>query len=171
MTKPDDLGQQLIDATRQYLARAAPLLRQAGRATPRVQVQLDLRGQAAGQLRRYPDGRLLIRYNLALAEHQPDAFLAETVPHEVAHVVTHLCHGRVRPHGPEWQRVMRWFGIAQPRRCHDFAADTSARRQRRWRYQCACRGHELTTTRHNRVQRGTRYHCRACGTVLERSGH
>jgi SprT protein len=117
------------------------------------------------------DGSLVIRYNLPLAAGQPAAFVAATVPHEVAHVVTHVCHGRVRPHGTEWRRVMAWFGFDAPARCHDFAlpANKSSRRQRRWRYRCHCREHQLSTTRHNRAQRGLSYHCRACGQPLRYS--
>lgn len=162
----DDLGARLIAATQACLQQATPLLRQAARTMPQVQIRLDLRGRAAGQLRRYADGRLVIRYNLSLAARQPDAFIAETVPHEVAHAVTHVCHGHVRPHGAEWRRVMHWLGLPQPRRCHTFDTDTAIRAQRRWRYQCACRTHQLSTTRHNRARRGTAYLCRCCGEAL-----
>jgi SprT protein len=103
---------------------------------------------------------------LALARLQPDPFIAETVPHEVAHVVTHVCHGRVAPHGSEWQGVMRWFGFSSPRRCHSFHSDTAGRTQRRWTYRCDCRQHQLSTTRHNRAQRGIDYLCRVCGSTL-----
>lgn len=164
-TKAEPLARRLQAETQAWLERALPLFRQAARMAPAVEVRLDLRGSAAGQLRRYRDGRLVIRYNLAMAQRQPEDFVAETVPHEVAHVVTAVCHGQVRPHGPEWRAVMRWFGVDQPRRCHDFAAP-AGRRQRRWAYRCGCREHQLSTTRHNRAQRGLDYRCRCCGDPL-----
>lgn len=160
------LAQRLEVETRYRLEQARPLFHQAARAMPDVQVRCDLRGAAAGQFRQQRDGALVIRYNVAMAEAQADDFLAETVPHEVAHLVAHVCHGRVKPHGPEWRQVMRWFGIDEPRRCHDFASPSNGRTQRRWRYQCDCREHQLSTTRHNRARGGLAYLCRLCGSPL-----
>jgi len=67
--------------------------------------------------------------------------------------------------------VMReWFGV-EPERTHRFDARlVPARRQRRWRYRCACREHELTTVRHRRVEKGARYLCRACRQTLAFAG-
>jgi SprT protein len=161
------LAQRLEAETHAWLERGRPLCLQAGRRLPDVAVRLDLRGASAGQLRQYRNGDLVIRYNLAMAAAQPEAFIAQTVPHEVAHVITHVCHGRVRPHGAEWRRVMAWFGFDEPTRCHDFAPPGGpSRRQRRWDYRCGCREHQLSTTRHNRAQQGLAYICRACGMPL-----
>ena len=104
-----------------------------------------------------------------MAREQPEAFLAETVPHEVAHVVCRVLYPKARPHGPEWRSLMRYFGIEQPSRCHDFAsAQSPGRQQRRWHYRCNCRKHQLSTTRHYRILRGSsRYHCRHCGSELQ----
>ncbi len=165
----DPLCARLRQATEEYLRQARPLLAERGRRIPSVPVRCDLRGRAAGQVRHYPDGRIEIRYNLGIARLQPEDFVAHTVPHEVAHVlVGWLYERRVRPHGPEWQAMMRYLG-AKPERCHDFAlAETvTRRRQRRWTYHCACRKHLLSTTRHNRIRRGERrYQCRDCGEIL-----
>jgi SprT protein len=171
MAAAESLARRLEEETLAWLERARPLFRQAARCTPTIEVRCDLRGASAGQLRLYRDGALVIRYNLALATQQPEAFIAETVPHEVAHLVTHVCHGRVPPHGTEWRRVMAWFGIDEPSRCHDFVpAGGSVQRQRRWDYRCGCRTHQLSTTRHNRAQRGLDYLCRECGQVLRFAG-
>jgi SprT protein len=164
----DVFRRQLRAATGDWLKRAAPLLLERARVVPDVEVRCDLRGQSAGQLRRYADGRLVIRYNLSMAQLQPDAFLRETVPHEVAHVVTWLLYGkRARPHGREWQAVMRFFGFARPNRCHSFqTAGQSARRQRRWLYTCDCQHHQLSSTRHHRALQGQAYVCRNCQSTL-----
>lgn len=163
------LKARLMQETRRRCDQAEPLLRAARRALPRLELRFDLTGRSAGQVVWRSPHRLCIRYNLGLALAQPDSFVAETVPHEVAHVVAYACHGRVRPHGPEWQAVMRHFGFAEPRRCHDFAlTDTAVRRQRRWTYACGCADHQLSTTRHNRIQQERqRYVCRVCGEPLE----
>ncbi len=113
-------------------------------------------------------GRVQIRYNLAMALQQPEAFLRETVPHEVAHVVTKLLHPKAKPHGPEWRSLMQYLGVTEPERCHRFTLTKGIeRRQRQWFYRCTCREHLLSTTRHNRVQRNrAQYRCRFCGEVL-----
>lgn len=60
----------------------------------------------------------LIRLNLILLVENEEHFLAQTVPHEVAHLVAHFVYDakpmngkKVRPHGKEWQEVMGVLGI------------------------------------------------------------
>lgn len=128
-------------------------------------VAWDLRGQAAGQAN---FRRNLIRFNRALAERYPDEFVAQTVPHELAHLVAfHKFGPRIRPHGREWREVMELFG-AEPRRTHQFEVSPS-RRLKRFAYRCHCPGadYQLTSIRHNRIQRGQRYICKQCLRPLE----
>jgi len=143
------------------------LLLGSGRSVPHIPVLCDLKGKCAGQVRHQPDGNLVIRYNLGIANLQPEEFILQTVPHEVAHVVTWLLHGnRVRPHGREWQSVMSFFG-KDSSRCHEFKVpEAGQRRQQRWKYECNCRDHQLSTTRHHRVQEGQQYQCRLCNGIL-----
>jgi SprT protein len=110
----------------------------------------------------------VIRFNLAIASRYPQAFVDQTVSHEVAHLVTAACFPGARPHGPEWRAVMASFGCRDAPRCHSFAVPQGQiRRQRRWRYSCDCRIHALSTTRHHRVANGrAEYLCRHCGSVL-----
>lgn len=167
----DALIQTLRDATASCLSAAREIIPGAA-DLPDPVVRFDLRGLAAGQMRASGRGRLEIRFNLTLARRAPDIFLAQTVPHEVAHsVVWHLFGRAAKPHGPEWRAVMHQLGVSDPRRCHSFEVpEHTARRQRRWPYRCACREHWLSTTRHLRVQRGQQiYSCRECGSVLEPS--
>lgn len=125
-------------------------------------VTLDLKGMAAGRV------QLLmrrVRYNLAIAAQAPELFLSITVPHEVAHIVCHLRHGRrARPHGPEWRAICLALG-GTGERCHGFGAEP-ARRLRRYVYACGCRRWSLTSIRVHRIRRGLIYHCRACGRAL-----
>jgi len=168
----EQLIEQIRLRTAELLRQAAPLCVAHRARTPDPLLRFDLRGQAAGQAIWHRAQRPLLRFNLDIARHHPDDFLARTVTHEVAHLVTAACHGRTRPHGPEWRAVMVYLGISEPSRCHDYAVDESqVRRQRRWAYACTCSLHELSTTRHNRIQRtGTRYHCRHCGSPLQHTG-
>ncbi len=139
----------------------------AGRALAPLAVRFDLCGRAAGQYRSHPQP--LVRYNAALAARQFDDFCRLVPPHEVAHHVVSQLHGPrgARPHGPEWQAVMNFFGVPAER-CHDFDLDgTPVRRQRRFLYRCACGEQQLSATRHNRIQRGeATYFCRRCGEPL-----
>jgi SprT protein len=154
--------------------RVSELLQQATQLHDRCRrlqqpvLRYDLRGQAAGQARWQARRRPELRFNLDIGRRHADDFVHVTVAHEVAHLVTYQCFGRTRPHGPEWRSVMQHFGIADPRRCHDYDIDArQARHQRRWHYECRCRIHQLSTTRHHRVQRGhAKYHCRRCGETL-----
>ena len=149
-------------------AQASNWYREHKVAPPQPELRFDLTGASAGQLRWQTGARPVIRYNLAIAAAQPEAFIHETVPHEIAHLVTTACFGRVRPHGPEWRAVMASFGHPHASRCHAFQVPAGpARRQRRWPYRCDCREHELSTTRHNRTQSGrAHYLCRHCGSAL-----
>lgn len=134
---------------------------------PRPEIRFDLRGQSAGQARLCLSGDCVIRYNPALLGSNPDRFLAETVAHEVAHLVAYRLHGRgIRPHGPEWQTIMRRYG-AEPSRCHSYDLSAAQHRSlRQFRYHCHCREHDLSSIRHNRVLKGRTYYCRRCKTAL-----
>jgi SprT protein len=137
------------------------------RAVSAPSIRFDLRGQAAGQFRLGPGGEPMIRYNPALLARHEAEFLAQTVPHEVAHYLAYLRFGRgIRPHGPEWQQIMQALG-ADPRRCHDFdVSGLATRRIRRHLYHCRCGEHRLTSIRHHRILRGASYVCRNCGQAL-----
>ncbi|MFB1486437.1 MULTISPECIES: SprT-like domain-containing protein [unclassified Thiocapsa] len=158
--------------TEHAAARTGALLREAEcrlrLAMPRVEIRFDLRGTSAGQARMRNESFAIIRYNATLLGLHPTQFVAETVPHEVAHVVAFVKYGpRIRPHGPEWQAVMRHFGV-EPSRCHCY--DVSKLRTRslqRFLYRCSCGTHEISSIRHNRICReGAVYLCRRCRQPL-----
>jgi SprT protein len=172
-TVTTELIARLIEVSDRRLRHARPLFAAAGVRPPTPIYRFDLTGRAAGQVIWPEQGPPQVRYNLGIAVLQPEAFVAETVPHEIAHLVTGACHRKARPHGPEWRRVMAFFGIEQANRCHAFEIDqTGDRSQRRWPYRCACDTHQLSTTRHNRVRNGRQtYLCRRCGNPLQPIGH
>jgi SprT protein len=165
---PSDSGTPSLNTLMRDASRRTQDLLEHGRRHFRVriptpEVRFDLRGKAAGQVRVAPGLVWQVRYNPTLMAREPDAFLAQTIPHEVAHLIAFALHGRgIRPHGEEWQMVMRQLG-AEPRRCHNFAVDDLAtRRLRRFDYHCACRAHQLSSTRHYRALAGQTYYCIAC---------
>ena len=167
-----------IDAERQLAVRRETdsCLQRAGvicrREFTPVPVTFDLRGRSAGMYR-VRHGRRSIRYNPWIFAKYFEENLAVTVPHEVAHYVTDMLYGwhRVRPHGVEWQTVMRALGV-EPRACGDYdLSGVPVRRQRRFTYACGCTTHRLTTQRHNKIHRGTAgYRCRHCGAPLVFAG-
>jgi SprT protein len=134
-------------------------------------VRFDLRGRAAGQIRLTPAQNWQVRYNPSLLTRNADAFIVQTVPHECAHLVAFAVYGRgIRPHGAEWQLIMRYFG-AEPQRCHNFPVDhLPTRRLRLFPYHCSCRTHDLTSTRHHRALAGQTYCCAACRGHLSPGG-
>ena len=164
-----DISARIGQRTQQLLQAAAPLCQTHGVRLPDPVIRFDLHGQAAGQALWRNGEHPLLRFNLDIARRHEADFLATTVTHEVAHLVTAACHGRTRPHGPEWRAVMVYLGIPEPQRCHHYQLDGHrVRRQRRWADRCQCREHELSTTRHKRAQAGQRHYlCRACGSALK----
>ncbi len=142
-----------------------------GRSFEYIPVNFDLGGRTAGQFRyhcRRGQRHYQIRYNpwvfaVDLAHHQSD-----TVAHEVAHYIVHLLHPRAKPHGREWKTLMQRFGATPKATSHYDTRGVPVRQQQRHTYRCGCSGvhHELSTTRHLRIQQGTRYLCRHCRQAL-----
>lgn len=157
--------QLVVQATAACLARAEAIFQ---RRFPAIPIHFDLRGRAAGMYRVYR-GTRLIRYNAHIfAKYFADG-LAQTVPHEVAHYVTDLIYGlrRVRPHGPEWRRVVVALGgVARATADYDLSG-IPRRQQTVYDYRCACTQHQIGARRHARVQRGEGvYLCRYCRAAL-----
>jgi SprT protein len=165
---------QPLDAQRQEQVRCATMdcLQRARQIFQRelkpVPVRFDLNGTAAGMYRVRGRERV-IRYNpYIFAKYFADN-LAVTVPHEVAHYVTDHLYGlrNVRPHGAEWQAVMRSLG-AEPRATGRYdLTGVPVRRQRRFSYRCECSTHQLSACRHNKIRYGqANYLCRRCGSEI-----
>lgn len=134
----------------------------------RPQVSFKLRGQKAGVA--HLDQNLL-RFNPQLYRENREHFLRQTVPHEVAHLVAHrLFGGHIRPHGEEWQLIMRGVYELTPDRCHTY--EISRRQVSRFIYRCECseRDFPFSAQRHALVKKGRRYFCRSCRATLVFTG-
>ncbi|MGE4534823.1 SprT-like domain-containing protein [Halomonas sp.] len=153
----------LAQALHARVEAAYALCREVHLHLPRPRVWLDLRGQSAGQAH---FGRGGLRFNPVLYAENREAFLAEVVPHEMAHwLVHHLADGRrARPHGREWQTVMRRLFGLPPSTTHRF--DTGRASPAPHRYACGCREHAFTPRRHALARQGRRYRCRHCAETL-----
>lgn len=124
------------------------------------EIRFDLRGRSAGQC--FYNGAYVLRFNLKLLEENTEDFLRFIVPHEVAHYVSHELAGKIQPHGVEWQTIMKYFGIENPLRCHNFEMTEAP-----WEYRCSCQTHFLYNKQHLRVSGdGYYYVCNDCKTKL-----
>lgn len=135
-------------------------------------ITFDLRGTTAGMAY---SGEHKVQFNAGLLVRNVDEMLEDTVPHEVAHLVTYRLHptsrrwtGKkwvrtIKPHGDEWKSVMRALGVT-PDRTHNM--DVSEVRVKKnvtkYEYRCNCRTHEVGGKVHNKIQAGHTYTCRKC---------
>jgi len=159
--------QVLREASEDYLFQAQKIFSYHTIRT--VRVKFDLQGSIAGQ---YCSQDLTIRYNPQIAAKHYAAFKCRTLAHEVAHHVVYEVWGgrryqRIAPHGKEWQSVMQLLGVSDINRCHSYDLQgIKVKRQQRHAYRCHCKKHAISTTRHNRIQRGMEYYCKSCRQLL-----
>jgi len=130
---------------------------------PRPEVQFTLRGKSAGtahlQLNK-------LRFNPVLLAENVSAFLDDVVPHEISHLVCFQVFGRVKPHGAEWQSIMRKVYQRVPKTTHKL--DTLSVHGKQFEYFCGCGSVQLSVRRHDNVVRGkTQYRCKTCQIMLQ----
>lgn len=152
------------------------------RAFELIDIRFDIKGKTAGmyKVKRLPKKSLMglhvgsevervIRFNPWLFAKYPEDSWQNTIPHEVAHYLTDCLYGlrNIRPHGKEWQQVMRELGAEPIVRASYYLAGIPTRQVRRYRYQCDCREVSLTHYRHKKIVSGEQsYRCRDCYTEL-----
>lgn len=126
-------------------------------------VNLHQRGKIAGSAHLQKN---LIKLNRKLFIQNFDDFLRQVIPHEVAHIICYQQFGRVKPHGAEWQSLMRSLFQLDAHVTHKF--DVSNVGMQDFAYQCECNNLiMLSMVRHNKVMRGTQqYRCQKCKAVL-----
>lgn len=142
-----------------------------GLELPEPSVDYSLRGRCAGQAFIDRNGLPGLRINQKLLEDNLDDFLKQTIPHEVAHLAvqwqTFKTRQRVKPHGQEWQSVMRdCFGL-EPTRCHSYQTTPARVVARSFLYRCQCRQHLLTNIMHKRISRSLQALCKSCKGPLQ----
>ncbi len=137
---------------------------------PSAEIDYSLRGRCAAQARVDRNGQTFLRINLQLLSDNLNDYLRQTIPHEIAHLVVNWQarkrHRRPRPHGPEWQNVMRDCFALQPIRCHSYETTPARIVPRDFLYRCDCREHRLTSIMHNKIKRSNMALCRSCQTPL-----
>ncbi|WP_101775441.1 SprT family zinc-dependent metalloprotease [Pasteurella oralis] len=106
-----------------------------------------------------------IRLNPILLLENREEFIAQVVPHELAHLIVYQVFGRVQPHGKEWREVMAVVFDLEPKVYHQF--DITGVKGNTVTYHCACREHHLTMRRHHNVQnKKAVYLCKDCKSRL-----
>lgn len=119
------------------------------------------RGKSAGSAHLQ---RNIIKFNATLYEQNKEEFIQQVVAHEVAHLIVYQQYGKVRPHGKEWQHVMRNIFNCPAITTHSL--DISDVIGQQFSYSCLCRTHQLTIRRHNKILKGGRYLCIHCKGAL-----
>ena len=170
MNSVSNLDQRLVvEQTASRIRQASDLFE---RNFAQIPVLFDLHGRTAGMYR-VRNGERVIRYNPFIFARYFDDNLAQTVPHEVAHYIADIVYGfrNIRPHGEEWKNIMRFFG-ADTRATSQYDLEGLPQRKfHQFRYRCRCQLHNLTSRRHNRVERNqVRYFCKQCGGRLKYAG-
>ncbi len=174
----DEQQQQVIDKTDIYIKQASALF--DAKIKP-VDIVFDLKGRNAGMYRVKQQGRLFsrqykreIRYNPFIFAKYFEDNVNTTVPHEVAHYITDIIYGlkNIKPHGKEWKGIMQAFGANASVTARYDLTGIPLKKQKLFTYHCACREHQLSSTRHNRIVRNNgQYHCRKCQQPLHPGGH
>lgn len=133
---------------------------------PMPEIGFDLRGIRAATAQ--CDTISKLRFNAVLLSANEADYFANTIPHEVAHLIVGARWGfDVEAHGAEWRSVMHGFGCV-PRTTHNYDV-SKARVGGTFLYRCACKTHQLSVRRHNSVLRGRRWQCIYCKTELMRA--
>ena len=140
-----------------------------------IQIKTSLRGKTAGMFswKLSVENICTLKFHQVFLAENEEHYLSNTVPHEVAHLVQWAIHdnGRQRfltkPHGSEWKNIMQAFGL-KPNMRHEYAIDSIKSVQNQTAYTCGCAGKVimLSKIRHGKIQKGTKYRCRDCKSVI-----
>lgn len=115
-----------------------------------------------GDARLRPGTEARVRFSVPLWERASREQRDATVAHEVAHLVCDHRHRGSRPHGAEWQAIMRSMGYA-PERCH--TVDRSGL-VRLYEIECVCRTHKVSRRWYNRAKKGE-VACKHCHRLAQ----
>ncbi|PJG83493.1 SprT family zinc-dependent metalloprotease [Caviibacterium pharyngocola] len=162
MPHPDEFRLLKMQVQRRLAACLLQANQHFNQNFPMPTVSYDLRGVKAGTAYLQKN---LIKLNRTLLQENPTEFIRQVVPHELAHLIVYQLFGRVKPHGVQWQTVMREVFRLPAETYHRFALDNV--QGQTFPYACQCQIHQLTARRHQKVQRESAvYFCKKCRTPL-----
>lgn len=127
----------------------------------------SLKGKTAGTATYKSNKNHRIRLNEQLLMDNFQFFIDDTIPHEIAHIVTFIVWDRkIRPHGKEWKSVMENFGVT-PKRTHSLDITKVARNTKKFKWKCDCNTHYVGMRKHKKMMlEHTRYICKRCNTEV-----
>lgn len=149
-----DLRKRVEEKVAENIAAASAFFNQSF-ATPCITYKLS--GTVAGRAT-YASHQIDLNY--ILLQRETEDMVNDTVPHEVAHLITGIVYPKTKgsrdckgsPHGPEWQSVMRVLGV-NPSRCHTLDVSDLKRvtsRSRVIRYVCSkCKSTVRVSQKHH----------------------
>lgn len=174
MKLTDELKQRLFERIKFYIDFAN---QKFNSNIPMPTIEFTQRGVIAATAY---DGDHKININPELYVRNVEEFLAQIVPHEVAHLVVYILYptkyvkvGRrwvrtVKPHGKEWKHIMTTFGV-EPQRCHDFdVSEVKRKNTRKYQYKCNCKIHYVGIGVHRKISKGVCYYCKSCKGMLRK---
>lgn len=140
------------------LVKAGTLFKEFDMDISKVLLVYVNQGRAAGRCRMTTDGRSQnwnLEFNTVAIGMDWDHMFYETIPHEVAHLVTNYIFGvgAVSVHGREWKRIVRKMG-GDGGRCHSIPIPKS-RDVKKMTYIATCGTRvEVTIQVHRKIQCG-----------------
>ena len=161
MSLNETLKEKTIQRVDHFVALAEEIY---GITVGRPVINFEVRGGDAG--RASPD-LFEVDFNAVLLVANEQAFMDDTIPHEVAHLICYKLHGWIKRgrgishHGVEWKKIMRDFGCV-PSTCHNLDVSKVKRKMREFLYSCPdCeKTFPISIIRHNKMARGKTYsHC------------
>ncbi len=163
--------QEIRDKTSAWVSKAEHIWQKSFTEIP---VYFDLRGKTSGIYvvrGHWTHQEQKIRYNPAIFARHFEESCATTIPHEVAHHICYELHGKkAKPHGKEWREIMLAFGVPAEATSKLDLSEIPQKKLKRFEYICDCGSHQLSSIRHNRIQRGqSRYACPKCSATLTRA--
>ena len=104
----------------------------------------------------------VVEFSTSLYAANSEAFLADTVPHEVAHIVAFRAFGS-RGHDNFWKAVAAV--TSNTSRCHTYQVNKKAP-GKTYEWKCACQSHFFSPQRQAWANKGKTYKCKKCNQIL-----
>ena len=107
-----------------------------------------------------------LMYNNNMLEENEDDFIENTIPHEVAHLVTFKVSRTEKSHGPTWKWAMQNIYNLNPVTHHNYNTQSSVK-SKRYEYFCLCgTNFYISKGIHNKICNGSLRYCRKCNTPI-----
>lgn len=170
MTTSNILHDKVIACIDELISKADKIWSNSSLSTLSIDVsyRTDM-GNTAGYAHSGKD-KNQVEFNAYLILTNLEDFLSDTIPHEVAHIITDRLYPNAKQsHGPEWKSVMQKLGF-NPVRRHSYDTSVIPGNKNKFRY--VCTGCEtpiqflLSKLIHKRILEGNNRKCCRCNTRI-----